>query len=1384
MPFNTQTRNQLARFVTDARELIAVEFAQQLVTIYGVSASGEITPLEDLKHLDEQHRAVAELLRERIEYLKTSSSHEKNPAASAIHRFTREQAFTVLNRLAALRMAEKRDIIIESVGHGYQSKGFLVYSQVAGSGLGDTYHRYRRYLFSLFDELALDLGVLFDRRSPTGLLFPREPALLELFRLLNAKEIDALWVEDETVGWIYQFYNDETERRRMREASAAPRDSRELAVRNQFFTPRYVVEFLTDNTLGRLWYEMTRGKTSLKERCSYLVSRPSEVFLDPDQDAPPESNTDGLSQAEILRLPAYIPHRSMKDPREIRLLDPACGSMHFGLYAFDLLEVIYNEAWDLSECGDVKPNTSLNPLQEAYNSKEAFLREVPKLIIEHNIHGIDIDPRAVQIAGLSLWLCAQKSWQARKVSLRDRPTIERTNIVCAEAMPGSSELLTDFTAKLRPPILGQFVAKVFEKMQLAGEAGALLKIEDEVVTLVHAAKLQWQRGPLAEQTLLFAETAKPREENFRFDQAGITDEQFWETAEQRIYEALSDYAEETGGGYSHRLFAEDAGHGFAFIDVCRRRFDTILMNPPFGDSATAASGYIAAHFPRTKNDVYAAFIEEGINRLAAGGSIGAITSRTGFFLSSFQKWREEILLKQAHPLVVVDLGHGVLDAMVETAAYVLQLARFDKEPVHSQTAYTAFIRLLNEDDKETALSTALNSLSNGHYEEGRLFLTTTRSFAHIPSSPFAYWVGDKVIRLFQSFPPLESNGRRVERGLFTGDDFRFLRLFWEPDSGDAYNGRWGMLSKGGAFARYYADVHLCVLCHQAFAEIRAAIVAKYPYLKGNADWVLHPECSYGRPGLTYPLRTSSDFSVRCLPAGCFWTNKGISIFESASEEIDRELLFIMLAVLNSEALRGFLALRMGAGDAAARSYEEGIVARMPWPTLNSADTEMALSWAKQAYALTWSNDHVREASHAFVLPAALVVDGTSLAERTSAWADRVQAGERSLTTIQSQIDELAFKVYGLDMKAREALAISVMQGSEETPGEPEESNDKTAPPEYIDANSFAADMLSYVYGCAFGRWDIRYATGEKQEPEKADPFAALPICPLGVLQNEQGLPLTKDEVNRLKAASKWRYDVDIPWDGIIVDDPSDPRDVEARVRHVLEIIWHERSEAIEQEVCRILNSRSLREYFRRPSGFFADHLKRYSKSRRQAPIYWPLSSRSGSYTLWLYYQRLSTQTLHSCLVDFIDPKLKGVSADIQVIRGGNGSHASLEGLLDLEQELKEMRSEIEQVIKLPYQPNLNDGVLISACPLWKSFRLPKWQRDLKTCWEELERGEHDWAHLAYSIWPDRIREKCRTDLSLAISHSLENLCEVELGKSGAKRSRKQKAAVEVEGGLT
>jgi hypothetical protein len=763
MAFDKPTRDRLKKFVADARSVIADEFTEQFQSLYGISAKGDIAPLEKLGHLDEAGLATAALLRERIEYLEKTHPDDKDGTRAAVSRLAREQAFTILNRLAAIRMAEKRGLIVESIAKGYQSAGFRTFATVAGSAFGETYDSYRRYIFCLFDELAIDLGVLFDRRSPQALLFPRKTKLEELLEILNAADLESLWAEDETIGWIYQYYNTDADRRAARYDKngkpKAPQNSRELAIRNQFFTPRYVVEFLTDNTLGRIWYEMTRGQTRLAELCRYLVRRPTEIFLAEGETAPETPDQEGLSQEELLKQSVHIPHRPLKDPREIRLLDPACGSMHFGLYAFDLFETIYEEAWDKGSC---------QALQEAYASKGDFLKDVPRLIIEHNIHGIDIDPRAVQIAGVSLWLRAQKAWQARGVKPVDRPRVRRSNIVCAEPMPGSPEMLEDFIAALDPPRLGDLVRTVFEKMQLAGEAGSLLKIEEEIRTAIETARKEW----LKQQDDLLTRKDGSQEE-------------FFNTAEQQVIDALRAYAEQADAdSFQRRLFADDAARGFAFIDLCRIRYDAVVMNPPFGSPSEGTSHLLSKD---AAGNVYPAFVLRGAEM--SGGFVGVISDRTFIVQGSFDKYRAR-LIGDLGLIALVELGWGVLDdADVAVATYFV---RTNPETIHLFSGL--------QEGVEDAASVVASII-----EEKKWTPLAKQQIRRLHRNSFAYTLPPAFLEHLDTENSL-TDLASLPRGLGSNDATRTYSAWFEKPQrliGDA--GKYRSLSNGGPCSPFFRD---------------------------------------------------------------------------------------------------------------------------------------------------------------------------------------------------------------------------------------------------------------------------------------------------------------------------------------------------------------------------------------------------------------------------------------------------------------------------------------------------------------------------------------------------------------------------------------------------
>jgi Eco57I restriction-modification methylase len=673
MSFDRTTRNALARIVGQVRELLKVDVMDQLRRL-GFQADGCVLDLDQIAGLSELELMAGRELRELLEhFVALESGSEAVRRQAAYDRLAREIGFTTLNRLVALRMAEERGLIVQAVGRGLASDGFQIYERVARDALGNRAETYRAYLECLYDELALDLPMLFDRTTPESRIFPSERCLQEVLTLLNDVSLAHLWKEDEAIGWVYQYYNDPDERKKMREAQA-PRNSRELAVRNQFFTPRYVVEFLTDNTLGRLWYEIQQGNTKLSDQCCYLVRRPVEIFLQDGEEAPQSAEPEeDLRPEELLNRPVFIPFRVKKDPRDLKILDPACGSGHFLLYAFDLLETLYEEAWADSD----SPISAVigTRLRNDYMDIDALHHAVPGLILRHNLYGIDIDPRACQIAALALWLRAQRSYQQLRLQAVERPQITKSNIVCAEPMPGEREMLEEYLKEYVDPRLQPLVRTIWGKMRLAGEAGSLLKIEEEIETALAEAREQALVDiPPVRLSLL----QRDQPVQIRLTIPASDESTFWEQAEEKLLAALHDYANKTHNGslIQKRLFAEDVVQGFAFIDLCRNRFDIVLMNPPFGESSKLSKPYIEYTYSRTKNDIYAAFVERGLSILVPGGMLGAITSRTGFFLSSFRRWREEILLKEARPTVFADLGYGILDtAMVETAAYCLEAKR-------------------------------------------------------------------------------------------------------------------------------------------------------------------------------------------------------------------------------------------------------------------------------------------------------------------------------------------------------------------------------------------------------------------------------------------------------------------------------------------------------------------------------------------------------------------------------------------------------------------------------------------------------------------------------------------------------------------------------------
>ncbi len=641
-------------------------------------------------------------------------------------------------------------------------------------------------------------------------------------------------------------------------------------------------------------------------------------------------------------------------------------------------------------------------------------------------------------------------------------------------------------------------------------------------------------------------------------------------------------------------------------------------------------------------------------------------------------------------------------------------------------------RLLDVESPAGPLADAVRQVNVGQGGVG-VFTLDPASFEQVPNAPFAYWVEEKVRRLFTELPAFESHGRTARQGLATADDFRFVRCWWEvPVQVSDLRGRhWWPFAKGGAYSPYYADLHLVVNWKDDGIEIKQNIIQRYPYLNGNAGFVAKNTDYYFRPGLTWPLRTSSGMSARVLPKGCVFAHKGPAAFTAGTSDE----LWLTLATVQSGPFGYLVSMQLAAADAAARSYEVGVIQRTPVPSF--ADPKAA-EILKETAASLWeynrSQDTISESSHAFVVPWL----GERLTLLSEVEAELILSRSRLVVLTaekQNVINKITEKLY--DFKVPEAQGI---EGSDESQLEEEESSG-------IKLDT-ARMLTSYLVGITFGRWAMPASPEELRKPSE-DPFAPLPAqAPAAAPAEAAKLYFAEDSSGESPLLNCCRVALRQATGLASVD-------------------------GYEQDLAARLGVPTLRDYLSRPAGFFADHLSVYSKSRRNAPIYWPLSTRSGEFILWVYYPKLDADALPRLITEVLDPRLRSLNEEIATLLAEGRTAGRRGELEDLRLELSEMRQDFQELIAKGYKPDLNDGVLITACPLAKYFRHAGFRKNLEACWKELSRGDYDWSHLAMAMWPERVLAVCKKDRSIAIAHGREDLCPAEPPK--AARGRKKKS---------
>lgn len=1048
----------IERFVLAAKNLLMQNVTEMLQQWYGIWADGHTIGVEQLPSQDTDIVHTARMLRDRLQHLMAAlpdTDSDSDKERQAVGQLVAEQAFTQLNRFCALRMCEERDLIMESIRGGYESAGFMAYDSIAQSVGASRYERYRCYLLSVFDELSIELPAVFDRFSPFGLLFPDESTLMKLLELINDSQLSAwfdeqnavtvnFWKEDETLGWMFQDYNSLEERRKMREASSKPRNSREMAVRNQFFTPEYVVRFLTDNSLGRIWYEMTRGESRIgEEQCRYMIRRPGEP----------------------------LEERKLKEPTEILSLDPTCGSMHFGLYLYEVYEYIYMDAWD--------HQPSLLQKYREVHTRESFRREVPKLILENNIYGCEIDPRALQIAALSLWLRAQKSYSQMELDAAERPLITRSNLVLAEAMPGNKRLLKGLMDEFDKP-MQRLLTTIWNKMKYVGEAGLLFKMEKEISDDIEYLRKNWSKVN-QNRNVSFYDSEERRAEVMAANEARTElrhhKDEFFEEIAERLQTALQELSSRLSEeeGYENALFSEDATRGFAFIELCQKRFDCIVMNPPFGEGSEHTSQYMNANYPAWSKNLVCAFFDRMQEMLDDEGKLGAIFDRTVMIKSSYEAFRRRNLC--GFITACADTGWGVLDASVETSTLVLNKLSSDVECVFMN------VQDVNPEEKNENLQVLIRTYNRG--EDAKwIYVAKSIDFTNLPNTTIGYYFEENTLYLFK-YPKFFERGFDSKKGHDLSANI-YPRLFYEVIETDDFS----LMYNGGGFTLFYFPYRDATKFVEDIIRSDSGCNIRSLHLQ--------------RQGMIGFGKRGDILDAHILKKGMIFTREGIGLPNISVTEGYATLSYLN-SIISQYAINQYCGQHKG----------NGYVNLLPMPDYATCQSDIErIVKAIIAIKRKWfSLDETNLEYHGLI--AQMHID-TTIDAALNKMQEQLTADYARYEELVKENDDLWMDLADIDRDSEFRQTLNNYKSRR--PYEELLSIDGASCQNVIDKKVLALEIVMELVGMAFGRWNTAYAKGEQAIPEFGDVFDALPFMPV-VSQGEAVCPAL----------------LDVPTDGILTN---------------------------------------------------------------------------------------------------------------------------------------------------------------------------------------------------------------------------------------------------------
>lgn len=694
-----------------------------------------------------------------------SSKKSKRTAEDFRRDIEKQAAYTLLNRMLILRLMEAMALRSgDLVAKGWNSeayKSFRYFSQEIIRG--EESEGYAFLLQMVFDDLAIDMPGLYGNVGLSDLIPVPTKTLRAVVEALADPELESCWTDDMTLGWVYQYWNDpEREALDAKVNEGGKIEPHEIASKTQMFTERYMVDWLLQNSLGPIWLAICKkhGWTPLAESTGTLEElnrRRAEWRA--KRDAGEVSltclmplNTE-LEQKWAYYVPRQLPDDALANApesvKDLRILDPAVGSGHFLVVAFDLLFSLYlEESKHRGEAND-----------QAWSDKS-----IVESILENNLHGIDLDPRAVQIAAAALWL------KARKICRNSHPRY--LNLVASNLQltslpqndPAMVELRTLVERETGMP--GKLLDRIVQALQGADHLGSLLQIDKAVDEAIarYESTLPVKSGPYVRD--LFGSQLETQQK-IDFDALAVR---------ESIVEGLERFLKAHTGGddLGLRTRGHQLASGVRFMRMLREgSYHLVVANPPYqGTSKLKDAGLYEKSYPLGKNDLFAGMTVRAIELLREGGYGALIALSNWMYLSSFTLFRQFVL---DHDFVALaDFGKAAFSTggtLISTACYIIR-------NVKSNDPDSVAIQPMNQNEICRDSDQPIRTEAALRIQRGR-FNFRPGLLKVIPDSPVLYSWGEELLSLFGEGKETIGSSCRVRQGLATGDDIRFLLRPWE-----------------------------------------------------------------------------------------------------------------------------------------------------------------------------------------------------------------------------------------------------------------------------------------------------------------------------------------------------------------------------------------------------------------------------------------------------------------------------------------------------------------------------------------------------------------------------------------------------------------------------